>query len=251
MGGRGQADQREQREEVNSLKILSGGAAQGLVASVTQAFTGQTGWGIDGTFGAVGAMATRLRGGVACDVMISTAALIDEFTRDGLLKTGSARAIAVSTLPIAVRIGDKRPPIGDATALRETLLAADAVFVPDIIASTAGIHVAKVLQQLSIFAQVEPRLQIFPNGATAMAALAASKASRPIGCTQSTEIIITSGLTLVGPLPPACALATVYSAAVTARAADSSLAQTLIDILSGADQVAARRRAGFQDTATA
>ena len=51
-----------------------------------------------------------------------------------------------------------------------------------------------------------------------MRELAASKAHRPIGCTQTTEIIITPGLTLSGRLPPACALATVYTAAVTARA---------------------------------
>jgi molybdate transport system substrate-binding protein len=251
MGGRGEADQREQRQEVSSLKILSGGAAQGLVASVADAFTQQTGWSIDGTFGAVGVMAAKLREGAACDVMISTAALIAELSGQGLLRGGSARAIGSVETAIAVRTGDKPPTIGDETELRETLLAVDAIFVPDIAASTAGIHVAKVLRQLGIFERVEPRLQVFPNGATAMAALSASHASRPIGCTQSTEIIITPGLMLVAPLPPACALATVYSAAVTARVADLSAARTLIDILVSSDHVAARRRAGFQDVGTA
>jgi molybdate transport system substrate-binding protein len=127
-------------------------------------------------------------------------------------------------------------------------MASDAIYVPDVVSSTAGIHVAKVLRQLSIFDEVEPRLKIFPNGATAMHELAASKASRPIGCTQTTEIVITPGLTLAGPLPPACALATVYSAAVTARAADGLVAKTLIDILVDGDQLAARQRAGFLES---
>jgi molybdate transport system substrate-binding protein len=95
------------------------------------------------------------------------------------------------------------------------------------------------------------RLKVFPNGATAMRELAASKARRPIGCTQSTEIIITRGLTLVGPLPPACALATVYVAAVTTRARDASVAKTLVDILVGRDQLAARQEAGFLEAAGA
>jgi molybdate transport system substrate-binding protein len=56
---------------VNSLKILSGGAAHGLVASVTPQFTSQTGWTIDGTFGAVGVMAAKLRNGEAADVMVA------------------------------------------------------------------------------------------------------------------------------------------------------------------------------------
>lgn len=230
---------------MSSLKLLSGGAAQGLVASLTAQFTSRTGWSLDGAFGAVGGMAERFRKGEAVDVMISTAALIDEFAREGLLLAGSSQAIGKVETAIAVRAGDKPPPIGDETALRETLLAADAIFVPDIVSSTAGIHVAKVLRQLSIFAQVEPRLKVFPDGATAMRELAASTASRPIGCTQATEIIVIPGLTLVGPLPPACALATIYSAAVTARAADSAVAKTLIDILVDHDQLAVRQRAGF------
>jgi len=233
---------------VSSLKILSGGAAQGLVTSLTPQFTSRTGWSIDDAYGAVGGMAERLRKGEAVDVMISTAALIAEFEREGLLQGGSARAIGKVETAIAVRTGDKPPPIGDETALRASLLAADAIYVPDIVSSTAGIHVAKVLRQLSIFEQVERCLKIFPNGATAMHELAASKASRPVGCTQTTEIVITPGLTLVGPLPPACALATVYSAAVTARAADSAVAKTLIDILVGGDQLQARERAGFQES---
>jgi molybdate transport system substrate-binding protein len=231
---------------VNSLKILSGGAAQGLVATVTREFTAQTGWGIDGTFGAVGSMAAKLREGAPADVMISTAALVDGLQREGLLTASSAAIGAVET-SVAVREGDAIPSIGDETALRDALLASEAIFAPDIVASTAGIHVAKVLRQLGIFDAVADRLKVFPNGATAMRELAASKAQRPIGCTQSTEIIITKGLTLAGPLPPACALATVYSAAVTTRAQDTAVAKALVDIVVGRDQREARQQAGFLD----
>jgi molybdate transport system substrate-binding protein len=233
---------------VSSLKLLSGGAAQGLVASLTPQFTSRTGWGIDGTYGAVGVMAERFRKGEAVDVMISTAALIAEFEREGLLQAGSARAIGKVETAVALGTGDKLPAIGDEAALRECLLASDAIYVPDIVSSTAGIHVAKVLRQLSIFEKVERCLKILPNGAIAMHELAVSKASRPIGCTQTTEIVITPGLTLVGPLPQACALATIYSAAVTARAADGPVAKTLVDILVGSDQLAVRQRAGFQES---
>jgi molybdate transport system substrate-binding protein len=129
--------------------------------------------------------------------------------------------------------------------LRQALLAADAIFVPDTRASTAGIHIAKVLQQLGIADDVAARLNIFPNGATAMRNLAASSAIRPIGCTQSTEIIGTSGVVLAGSLPRGCELSTVYTAAVATQAADAQNAKTLIDLLAGADQRELRSRAGF------
>jgi molybdate transport system substrate-binding protein len=117
--------------------------------------------------------------------------------------------------------------------------------VPDTKKSTAGIHVAKVLEQLGIADEVAARLQIHPNGATAMRHLAASKAVRPVGCTQSTEIISTEGVVLSGSLPPGCELATVYTAAVTSSAAHAAQARILIELLSGPDQRAVRERAGF------
>jgi len=70
---------------------------------------------------------------------------------------------------------------------------------------------------------------------------------RPVGCTQSTEIISTEGVVLSGSLPPGCELATVYTAAVTSSAAHAAQAEILIDLLSGPDQRELRERAGFLD----
>jgi molybdate transport system substrate-binding protein len=92
---------------------------------------------------------------------------------------------------------------------------------------------------------VADRLKIFPNGATAMRNLAASSAARPIGCTQSTEIIGTEGVVLSGSLPQGYDLATVYTAAITARADKAEAAQVLIGLLTGAEQHELRTRAGF------
>ena len=71
---------------------------------------------------------------------------------------------------------------------------------------------------MGLWDRVEGRLKRAPNGNTAMRALAASTAQRPIGCTQETEIRATPGIVLAGPLPPGCDLTTVYTAAVTSTA---------------------------------
>jgi molybdate transport system substrate-binding protein len=98
---------------------------------------------------------------------------------------------------------------------------------------------------LGIAGEVAARLKIYPNGATAMRHMAASNAAKPIGCTQSTEIISTEGVMLSGSLPKGCDLATMYTAAVTTEAAHPREAQALIDLLIGADQQAVRTAAGF------
>ena len=77
--------------------------------------------------------------------------------------------------------------------------------------------------------------------------LALSDAVRPVGCTQSTEIISTAGVNLSGSLPPGYELATMYTAAVTAQAAYPGPAGDLIGLLSGAEQGKLRERAGFLD----
>jgi molybdate transport system substrate-binding protein len=92
---------------------------------------------------------------------------------------------------------------------------------------------------------VAARLKIYPNGATAMRHLAESGAVKPIGCTQSTEIISTEGVVLSGSLPKGCDLATMYTAGITTQAAHAPQAQTLIELLTGADQQSLRIAAGF------
>lgn len=230
---------------MNNLNILSGGAAQGLVASLAPQFKQLTGFDISGEFGAVGAMADKLRQGMATDIVILTSAIVKKLAEEHRVEPGSIADVGLVETAIAVRAGDPRVTVGDEAGLRAALLAADAIFVPDIEASTAGIHVAKVLQRLGIAEEVAARLRIHPNGATAMRHLAASDALRPIGCTQSTEIISTPGVVLSGSLPPGCELATMYTAAVTTPAAHAKQAQALIDLLTATAQRGLRKQAGF------
>jgi molybdate transport system substrate-binding protein len=232
---------------MSALNILSGGAAQGLVKSLAPTFKARTGLDIEGEFGAVGAMAGKLREGMPTDIVVLTAALIAELARENLVTSDSVSDVGLVETAMAVRAGDPLVSANDAVGLRAAFLDADAIFVPDTKSSTAGIHVAKVLQQLGIADEVAARLRIYPNGATAMRHLAGSDAVRPVGCTQSTEILSTAGVVLSGSLPPGCELATMYTAAVATQAADPGHARDLIDLLSGADQGELRERAGFLD----
>jgi len=230
---------------MNQLNILSGGAAHGLVGSLAAAFKEQTGFDIAGEFGAVGMMADKLRGGTPTDIVILTSALLATLAEEKLVVASSIADVGLVETALAVRTRDPKVVARDEASLREALLASDAIFVPDTKASTAGIHVARVLAKLGIADEVAARLKVSPNGATAMREMAASDAQRPIGCTQSTEIISTTGVVLSGSLPRGCELATMYTAGVTTKAAHPSQASALIGLLVGAGQQEQRERAGF------
>jgi molybdate transport system substrate-binding protein len=230
---------------VTSVKILSGGAAQGLVRGLTDAFKAQTGFDIDGDFGAVGMMADRLRANAPADLIILTRALVAKLADEQHVMPESIADIGLVETALAVRASDPRLTVRTEADLREALCAADAIFVPDTQASTAGMHVARILDQLGIADEVASRLKIFANGATAMRELASSAAQRPIGCTQATEIVATDGIVLSGSLPPGTGLVTMYAAGAAARAAHPAEARALIALLAGADQRELRRRVGF------
>lgn len=230
---------------MSNLNILSGGAAQGLVGSLAPAFKAQTGFEITGEFGAVGSMAEKLRKGTPADIVILTAAIVAKLAEEKLVAAASISDVGLVETALAVRAGHPKVTVRDAADLRNSFLAADAIFVPDTQASTAGIHIAKILAQLGIADEVTDRLKVFSNGATAMRELAASDARHPIGCTQSTEIISTKGVTLSGSLPAGCELATMYTAGITSQAAHAPVALVLIGLLTGAGQRDQRERAGF------
>jgi molybdate transport system substrate-binding protein len=223
------------------LALLSGGAAQGLVAALAPAFEAETGCRIEGEFGAVGAMAAKLRAGAPADLLILAAALIAELTREGRVAEGSAADVGTVLTAVAVRAGEAAPPIADGDALRAALLAADAIYFPDPRQATAGIHFAKVLEKLGIGANLRP----FPNGATAMREMVKSSEARVVGCTQVTEITNTPGAKLVGPLPAQLQLATIYTAGVCAGAQQPGPAHRFLALLAGEESRELRRRLGF------
>ncbi len=230
---------------MKTLRILSGGAAQGLVESVRAAFESATGCRIEGTFGAVGAMRARLLAGAPADLVVLTRALIDDLAKDGHVMAASAADLGAVETAIAVRRGEAPPSVGDARALRAALLAADEIHFPDPEQATAGIHFAKVLRDLGLWNEVASRLKTAPNGATAMRALAKSTSRHPIGCTQATEILSTPGIVLVASLPAGCELATIYTAAIGARTQLPAEAARLVLLLTDAAGREHRRQLGF------
>jgi molybdate transport system substrate-binding protein len=232
---------------MTQLHLLSGGAAFGLVSKLEGPFAADTGCTLAGTYNAVGAMRDQLLAGAPCDVIILTAALIAQLEASGHVAAGSARTLGTVKTGVAVKTGEVASRVDTPDELRAALLNARGIYFPDPVKATAGIHFMNVLKQLGIDGEVAGRLRPFPNGATAMAAMAASGEPGLIGCTQVTEILYTPGVQLVAPLPREFELATVYTAAVSSRADSPQAAAALIDLISSPAAAPVRRAGGFED----
>jgi molybdate transport system substrate-binding protein len=229
------------------ISVLSGGAAQGLIEAVADAFERQTGYRIAGSFGAVGAMRAKLLAGSPADLLILTSAMISDLCREGHVEAASAEDIGLVRTALAVPSGEQAPRIDSAEALGQSLRAASALFFPDPQQATAGIHFAKVLAELGISApELAQKANIHANGKAAMRALAQAGGSRALGCTQATEILSTPGVTLIGPLPAPYQLATVYRVGLSVRAPAPEAARTLKALLTAPATRDLRARLGFE-----
>ena len=231
---------------LRELYLLSAGAAQSVAVAVIPTFRAAAGAEVHATFRTVGVLKEMVLAAEPCDVLVSTAVMLDDFARDGRVLPASIRTLGRVQTGIAVRSDEPLPAIGNRALLRASLVAATGIYLPDPERATAGIHFVKVLRELGVHDDLAPRLHAYPNGASAMEALASSRGSGLIGGTQVTEINATPGVTLVGTLPAPFELATTYAVAVCSSARELELAQRFVQMLAGPDSLQLRRDAGFE-----
>ncbi|CAD5372240.1 Molybdate ABC transporter substrate-binding protein [Rubrivivax sp. A210] len=229
---------------MKTLHFLCAGAAQGVMRALQADFEAAHGVKLQGRFGAVGAMKEALLAGEPCELMVSTAAMVEALAAEGRLRADARAPLGRVRTGVAVRSGRLLPDVATPAALTAVLRAASAIYFPDPERATAGIHFARVLRELAIHDELQPRFRTFPNGATAMRELAADASDGAIGCTQVTEILYTEGVVLVGLLPPQFELATAYTAVLSPSA--SAEAAALLALLGGPATQALRAGAGFE-----
>ena len=130
------------------MHLLSGGAAQGLVNALKPSIEKTTDTQLSCTFGAVGLMKQKLLDGAPCDVVILTAALIEQLTASGHVLAGSARHLGPVKTGVAVKSGTPWPQVETAEQLKAAMLAATGIYFPDPQLATAGIHFFGIVQYI-------------------------------------------------------------------------------------------------------
>jgi molybdate transport system substrate-binding protein len=225
------------------LNIISAGAAMGLSR---QLLGEQISINVGINFGAVRTMYDHFVTGVPCDLLLLTRTQMEELDVAGCLLEGSMIDVGHVKTGVAVCASDATDPdITTAASLKATLLASTSLYCPDMKQSTAGLHVAGMLQGLGIWEEMRGRISEHPNGATAMRMMDASNDPHPLGCTQVTEILYTPSVRLVGLLPQEFELSTIYTIAVPKRSTNPDAALTAIATLCSPENQAVRTAAGF------
>ena len=228
-----------------TLHVVSAGAAQSVVQQAIDAWKRVPGGEIVATFGAVGAQRSRLREGASADVVLLTAAMIDELCADGYVMAGTRADLGEVVGGIAVCAGAPHRAVDTPQALATALRAASAIYIPDPATATAGAQFIRMAEGLGIAAETARKLRSFPNGFAAMSQLAADADPAALGCTQITEIMWVRGVELVAPLPRPLQMPTVYSLGIAAGSTQVERARAFAQSIAGPQAAAALAQAGF------
>lgn len=222
-----------------TLRTISSMATRALLAELFDRYTAATGTAVASE--AVGGVdaAKRVQAGEAFDAVLLAAKAIDELIAAGRC-TGPRVDLVSSGVAVAVREGAPRPDIGTEDAVKAAVLAA-----PTLGYSTgpSGTALVKLFERWGIADRVAGRIVQAPPGVPVGTLVADGRVA--LGFQQLSELMSLPGITVLGPLPPAIQITTVFSAAVAATSTQPDAARALLAWLAGPETAAAKQRHGM------
>jgi molybdate transport system substrate-binding protein len=226
------------------LRVISGGAPQGALAVLTPMFEQTSGNKVHFTFTVLTALQQKLAAGEKIDVAIVPIPVADKLVASGVVVPDHRATLGIVSVSMIVREGAPRPDISTPEAFRQALLAARSVVYSTPTATPSGAHLAKVVEQLGIAEALKAKTTYRPaleGGAELVA-----KGEAEIGLYPSSEVVGVKGVSVVGLIPAAVQLRTVYSASVAKGAASPEIATAFVKFLSDPAHRGVWEKAGFE-----
>jgi molybdate transport system substrate-binding protein len=226
------------------LKVISAGAVRGVVGGMIDEYSLKTGHKFRFTVGPTGLLRTAIESGEPADLIIASAPLMAELEKTGKITPGSRVDIGRVGLGVVVRAGTPRPDIATPEAVKQALTGAKTIAYTDPkLRATSVEHLMKFAEAMGIKDQVAAKGLIATGGNDAAAKVAEGKAD--IAVVLISDIHHKDAM-LVGPLPEAIQLWTVYAAAIPLSSADPANARAFIAALIGPDMRKRWTDAGFE-----
>jgi molybdate transport system substrate-binding protein len=165
-------------------------------------------------------MMNRLKGGETVDLVILSAAALEDLRKAGIVSERTD--LARSGIGVAVKTGAPKPDISSGEALKRTVLAAKGVAYST---GPSGIYLIKLFERMGIAEQIKSRVKQV-QGVPAGSIVARGEAE--LAFQQVSELLPVPGIELVGPLPPDVQEITIFSAGLHAKAPHPDAARALV-----------------------
>jgi len=223
------------------LKIISSMATRQLLADLAAAWrplhpqihlTIESVGGVDA--------AKRVQAGEAVDVVVLASNAIDKLVEAGRVAAGSRTDLVKSGVAVAVREGAPQVEIGSEEAVRRAVAAARSISYST---GPSGVHLAELFEQWGIADEIRSRIIQAPPGVPVGSLVA--KGEVELGFQQLSELMHLEGITVLGPLPPAIQVTTVFSAGLATASAHAHAVRTLLAFMSSPETAEIKRKNGM------
>ena len=211
------------------LKLISSMATRQVLAELAALW--QQAFGVQVSIESVGGVdaARRVQAGEAFDGVVLDSGTIEKLMASGHALAGSRCDLVRSSVAVAVKAGAPLPDIGTESALRRAIEAAPTVGYST---GPSGVALVKLFERWGISAALQPRIVQAPAGVPVGVLVARGEVA--LGFQQLSELMHLEGICVVGTLPEAVGITTVFSAATcTASTQCDALARLLAFMASG------------------
>jgi molybdate transport system substrate-binding protein len=237
------------RADAAEIRVLASGSLKAALSQLLPDFQKSSGTTATVEYGPGGAIAGRIEKGDAADVVILSRAALQKLESDGKVARGSLVNIAGIALGVAVRKGAAKPDLSTVAAFKQALISARSIGYRDpITGSTSGAYTAGLLERLGMAEDLKPKLVLdrSEGDVPENVFLGVAKGDVEMQIGQITEIVISPGVDLAGPLPGEIQNTTLMAAAISTNSPAPDAARALIGFISSPSAAAVLKATGFQ-----
>ena len=223
------------------MKGISSMATRQVLADLTQAWKEQGGEPVDiESVGGVDAAQRVQAGEEAFDLVFLASNAIDKLEAAGRVLPGSKVDLMLSSTAVAVPAAAAQPDIRSEVAVRAAVLAAPSVGFST---GPSGVALQKLFERWGIDEEIKPRMVQARPGVPVGSMVASGEVA--LGFQQLSELIHVPGIQIVGALPAAIAIDTVFCGG-RERRSECKAAQRLLAFMASPQAAEAKRRQGME-----
>ena len=222
------------------IKVWAARAIATVLAEIGPQFERTTGHKLNISTDLPAAFVRRANAGEPFDILISGAAPVDEWIKDGKIIAETRTDIARSGIGVEVRAGARKPDISSVEAFKRALLDAKSIAYLRV---GSGIYVAGLLERLGIAEAIKSKVK---RPESDIVSELVAKGEVELGLVVITQILTTPGVDLVGPLPPEIQSYVMFTAGVSANSKVPEAAKQLMKFLTGPSAIPVIRAQGME-----
>jgi molybdate transport system substrate-binding protein len=231
------------------LKVLSSGALKLALTELIPEFEKSFSNSVTIEYDVGAAITNRIQKGEFADAAIVLRSQLQTLETQGKIVQGSRVNLASDGVGVAVRKGAPRPDISSVEAFKRALFSARSIGYNDPASGSAsGIYIASMFERLGIAQDLSAKIKLVrPEGNEfEKNFLGLAKGEIEMQIAQISEIVISPGVDLIGPLPGEIQNVTSLAAGIVTTTKAREAARALINFLSSPAAAVLLMASGFE-----